>query len=138
MSDGMRRKSKQGNKAGSDDCGALLRLVADIRAAVGDPTGKLMQEELVQHCRKLREDHDRSVSAVCHKDLLAELRDRARETSIEANALIRTLRPKRNQVGISTAGGIIAACETFIEWIDELETDTTSILQDKVKHGSSK
>lgn len=31
----------------------LLRLVADIRAAVGDPTGKLMQDELVEHCRKL-------------------------------------------------------------------------------------
>lgn len=32
---------------------ALLGLVADIRAAVGDPTGKLMQDELVAHCRKL-------------------------------------------------------------------------------------
>jgi hypothetical protein len=32
---------------------ALLCLLADIRAAVGDPTGKLMQDELVEHCRKL-------------------------------------------------------------------------------------
>ena len=31
----------------------LLRLVADIRAAVGDPTGKLMQDELVEYCRNL-------------------------------------------------------------------------------------
>lgn len=33
---------------------ALLGLVADIRAAVGDPTGKLMQDELVAHCRSMR------------------------------------------------------------------------------------
>lgn len=37
---------------------ALLGLVADIRAAVGDPTGKLMQEELVAHCRKLVSDNE--------------------------------------------------------------------------------
>lgn len=33
---------------------ALLGLLADIRAAVGDPTGKLMQDELVEHCRNMR------------------------------------------------------------------------------------
>ena len=33
---------------------ALLGLLADIRAAVGDPTGRLMQDELVERCRKLR------------------------------------------------------------------------------------
>jgi hypothetical protein len=32
---------------------SLLNLIADIRAAVGDPTGKLMQDELVEHCRTL-------------------------------------------------------------------------------------
>lgn len=32
---------------------ALLGLVADIRAAVGDPAGKLMQDELVEHCRRM-------------------------------------------------------------------------------------
>jgi len=32
---------------------ALLQLVADIRTAVGDPTGKLMQDELLAHCRSL-------------------------------------------------------------------------------------
>ena len=32
----------------------LLGLVADIRAAVGDPTGKLMQVDLVAHCRSMR------------------------------------------------------------------------------------
>ena len=40
------------NKVGSI---ALLGLVADIRAAVGDPTGKLMQDELVDRCRRLHE-----------------------------------------------------------------------------------
>lgn len=29
---------------------AALFLIADIRRAVGDPTGKLMQDELVAHC----------------------------------------------------------------------------------------
>jgi hypothetical protein len=33
---------------------ALLGLLADIRAAVGDPTGKLMQDELIAHCRSMR------------------------------------------------------------------------------------
>jgi hypothetical protein len=36
----------------------LLGLLADIRAAVGDPTGKLMQDELVEHCRKLTHTAD--------------------------------------------------------------------------------
>jgi hypothetical protein len=33
---------------------AVYGLLADIRAAVGDPTGKLMQDELVERCRSLR------------------------------------------------------------------------------------
>ncbi len=37
---------------------ALLGLLADIRAAVGDPTGKLMQDELVERCRKLAHSAD--------------------------------------------------------------------------------
>ena len=37
---------------------ALLGLLADIRAAVGDPTGRLMQNELVERCRQLRADRD--------------------------------------------------------------------------------
>lgn len=35
---------------------SLLRLLADIRAAVGDPQGKLMQDKLVTHYREMRED----------------------------------------------------------------------------------
>jgi hypothetical protein len=41
----------------------LLNLVADIRAAVGDPTGKLMQDELVAHCRKLKAAADKGKEA---------------------------------------------------------------------------
>ena len=37
---------------------ALLGLLADIRAAVGDATGRLMQNELVERCRQLRADRD--------------------------------------------------------------------------------
>lgn len=32
-----------------------LKLLADIRTAVGDPKGKLMQDELVARCRELYE-----------------------------------------------------------------------------------
>lgn len=34
---------------------SLLRLIADIRAAAGDPNGRLMQDELVENIRKLKE-----------------------------------------------------------------------------------
>lgn len=36
---------------------ALLKLVADIRAAVGDPHGTLMQDDLVKRCRDLYAPH---------------------------------------------------------------------------------
>lgn len=36
----------------------LLNLLAEIRAAVGDPEGRLMQDELVEHCRALRAERD--------------------------------------------------------------------------------
>lgn len=34
---------------------SLFRLLADIRAAAGDPSGRLMQDELVEHIGKLKE-----------------------------------------------------------------------------------
>lgn len=43
---------------------ALLGLLADIRAAVGDPKGRLMQDELVDHCQKIREDRNRLLQAL--------------------------------------------------------------------------
>jgi len=48
----------QDSNAGSFESTALLGLVADIRAAVGDPKGKLMQDELVEHCRNLAHSAD--------------------------------------------------------------------------------
>lgn len=50
-----RIKSKVNANAVSVESTALLGLVADIRTAVGDPTGKLMQDELVARCKHLRE-----------------------------------------------------------------------------------
>ena len=38
---------------------ALLNLIADIRAAVGDPNGKLMQDELIEWCRSMKENSKR-------------------------------------------------------------------------------
>jgi len=46
----------------------LLGLVADIRAAVGDPKGKLMQDDLVKHCRKLFKAATRSKKALADFD----------------------------------------------------------------------
>lgn len=43
----------------TDTEAALFGLLADIRDAVGDPEGKLMQSELVEHCREMREERDR-------------------------------------------------------------------------------
>ena len=53
-----RIKSKMDTNAVSVESTALLGLVADIRAAVGYPKGKLMQDELVEHCRKLAHSAD--------------------------------------------------------------------------------
>jgi len=36
----------------------LMKLLAEIRAAVGDPDGRLMQDELVEHCRNLLSERD--------------------------------------------------------------------------------
>lgn len=46
-------KCKKDSNAVSVESTALLILLADIRAAVGDPTGKLMQDELVAHCAEM-------------------------------------------------------------------------------------
>ena len=55
---------------------ALLGLLADIRAAVGDPTGKLMQDELVERCRKLRADNELLRAANADTKRIAEQRNR--------------------------------------------------------------
>jgi len=43
---------------------ALLKLLADIRCAAGDPEGRLMQDELVKHIADMRRDHDRLIAAL--------------------------------------------------------------------------
>lgn len=48
-------KRKQAAERHSVEYTARLNLLADIRAAVGDPNGKLMQDEIVERCRKLRD-----------------------------------------------------------------------------------
>ena len=40
-------------KDAQESCMAALTLVARLRAAVGDPEGKLMQDELIDHCQRL-------------------------------------------------------------------------------------
>lgn len=50
---------------------ALLGLLADIRAAVGDPTGKLMQDELVERCRALAGFAASGWRPVCQKSMPA-------------------------------------------------------------------
>ena len=39
----------------TDTLNSVLRLLADIRKAAGDPEGKLMQDELVARIRRMRE-----------------------------------------------------------------------------------
>lgn len=48
-------KRKQAAERHSVEYTARLNLLADIRAAVGDPNGKLMQDEIVERCRKMRD-----------------------------------------------------------------------------------
>jgi hypothetical protein len=53
-------------------------------------------------------------------DIVAQLRARAIETIAEANETIPLLRRKGLAVAMYTATGIVAACETFLEWLDDL------------------
>lgn len=68
--------AKVDQNAVSNEHAALLGLVADIRAAVGDPTGKLMQDELVQHCEKLSQSLDWNRRRV---EMLARFQKRMRD-----------------------------------------------------------
>lgn len=42
-----------------DENMSLLGIIADIRAAVGDPSGVMMLSELIEHCREIYVDADR-------------------------------------------------------------------------------
>ena len=63
-----------------------LGLLADIRAAVGDPSGKLMQDELIAHCTGLRTEamraegeYLRAYAAEAEAESLAEALREARD-----------------------------------------------------------
>lgn len=56
----------------------LINLVADIRAAVGDPTGTLMQDDLVERCRHL----------VISRDEARKERDEARRIAADLFAVL--------------------------------------------------
>ena len=45
---------------------SALALVAQIRAAVGDPEGRLMQDELIEHCRKMHAAKDTLAKIATH------------------------------------------------------------------------
>lgn len=49
------QKETQRREEAESDRNAALMLVAKIREAVGDPKGKLMQDDLIAHCRELKE-----------------------------------------------------------------------------------
>lgn len=68
--------SQYDSNAVSVESTALLGLLADIRAAVGDPTGKLMQDELVDHCKALKRQHEWRGSRL---DLLARVQNHMRD-----------------------------------------------------------
>ncbi len=68
------------------DTWALLSLVADIRSAVGDPKGELMQDELVARCCSMRDaleklrDCDWVISLPNRMDAVREIARKALET----------------------------------------------------------
>lgn len=91
------KNRKQTKRKCGDDVAALLWLLADIRAAVGDPNGKLMQDELVAHCRHLALLADRKLqldavterpSAVSEIALLAALVSESDRRYVEARKLM--------------------------------------------------
>lgn len=51
----------------SKDTVYLLNLLSEIRAAAGDPEGNLMQDELVEHIEKLKNNSDKleKIKEIC-------------------------------------------------------------------------
>ena len=62
---------------------SLLGLIADIRNAVGDPNGRLMQDELIIHCRRINEFPERLKKvAQARIDFIKDNSNRLTETEI--------------------------------------------------------
>jgi hypothetical protein len=70
---------------------ALMSLLADIRAAVGDPKGRLMQDELVQRCRKLYADNELLRAANADTRRIAEQRNRMDSALKKIASIARTV-----------------------------------------------
>jgi hypothetical protein len=67
---------------------SLIDLLSRIRAAVGDPTGKLMQASLVAHCQKMREALEGLAQPVTRSDYtVADLDRIVREIASKALTL---------------------------------------------------
>lgn len=48
----------------TDADAVLLGLVADLRAALGDPEGKLMQPDLIAHAQRVRIERDAALKTL--------------------------------------------------------------------------
>ena len=75
----------------------LLGLIADIRAAAGDPTGKLMQDELVQHIAAVvKERDDLRAELAIERQAREALQGQGNATDVTAAAVGHLIRvPKR-------------------------------------------
>jgi len=77
------QQAEIGSLSALTDVLGVLGLLADIRAAVGDPTGKLMQDELVAHCTALRTEAMRAegeyMRAYSAEEKASELAESLRE-----------------------------------------------------------
>lgn len=63
----------------------LLGLVADLRAALGDPEGKLMQPELIAHAQRVRIERDTALQTL---RMIAEGRRRTREQRLASACVL--------------------------------------------------
>ena len=66
----------------------LLGLVADLRAALGDPEGRLMQDELIAHARRLKTERDAAAARVAElRQLCVNVHDRLLRGDSDAELL---------------------------------------------------
>tara|TARA_R110000787_G_scaffold187146_7_gene299052 strand:- start:711 stop:980 length:270 start_codon:yes stop_codon:yes gene_type:complete len=76
-------ESESQTAAKPSELNTLLGLLADIRAAVGDPTGKLMQDELLDKCRAIKRVGD-EMARICDVPVSAPVKEWATDTEINA------------------------------------------------------
>ncbi|MGY4876470.1 hypothetical protein ACLUEY_01135 [Vreelandella aquamarina] len=74
-----------------EDVASLLRLIADIRAAAGDPHGKLMQPELIDHIAALNAHHIADASKMVVGSTVGELDVTASNETLSINIGIELL-----------------------------------------------